>query len=282
MVLAALVGCGGDDTAADAGTTTLAAEYRRDIYNANAATATSVDVLNAIDQAMVDFDPTINPAQTAEQNAMNVAGKVRGAASCASAMVSMTTVSAQFTNCTLPSGVSLNGGVSIAVSKSGGTITLAFTLTNLAVNGKTVTGSITMVTTTGTSFAATGMFTVTTDAGMNGVALNNLVVTATSGQYTMSGMLTSTVNGTATSVGIAAMNPLVYQMGNCYPRGGTAIATRGTQRYTITFDTVTATCGSVNVRVNNLPPVRVALHPYGTCPNGTSCPPALSVSELLR
>ncbi len=278
LVTAALSACGGD-TGDASGLTT---ENRSDIYNSNAATSTTVELLNAVDGALVDFDPTINPAQTAEQNAMNVAAKVRMNGACAMATVNGSTVTATFGNCTLPNGATLNGQITIAVSKNGNIIALAFTLANVSVNGKAVSGMVTMTTTTGTSFTASGTFTVTTQGGANSVALNNLLVTASSGQYTASGMFTSTVNGTATSVGIAAMNPLTYRQGECYPRAGTAIATRGSQRYTVTFDTVTATCGSVSVRVNNIPPVRVALPAYGTCPNGMSCPPAITVSELLQ
>lgn len=243
-----------------AGTDALTADELDSVRESGTSTSSAHQTV-VIADSLFDFDPTIDPAATAEANAMAVRDRVQSQLNaCGSVMLSGTTVTVSFgaaPGCTLVNGVQASGSLTAGVSKMGATTTIALTFTNLVVNGKSLNGTASFATTTGTTFNVTAMLTSATDS------LNaNVTVTGASGSFTMSGTASGSRGGANTA---ATFTNVTYRSGDCYPNGGSMAITRGPVSLTVTFSAATANSGTVTVTQGRRS-TSATLPAYGSCP----------------
>jgi hypothetical protein len=254
VLLLSLAGCGG--VATDA----LTADELDSIRESGASTSSAHQTV-VIADSLFDFDPTINPAATAEANATAVRDRVQSQLNgCGSVMLTGATVTVSFgaaPGCTLVNGVQASGSVSAAVTKVGATTTIALSFSSLVVNGKSLDGTASFATTTGSSFAVTAMLASGPDS-----LTANVTVTGASGSFTMSGTASGSRGGSNTA---ATFSNVTYRSGDCYPNGGAMTIMRGPVSLVVTFSGATATTGAVTVTQGRRSST-ATLPAYGNCP----------------
>ncbi len=290
LAVSVLSGCSSSSNASDAGASPssdaatggptpspsdldLAAEQAK--LAGNGTSTTSTANAKAATELFVQEDPTIDAGASAADNARAVADQVSAAVkSCASATVAhtsgSTTVGLTFASTCTIGGVPFSGGLTANVSKTGSSITIAFTFQDLSVNGMVLNGTASETTSNGTTFTSaidvtegsnkiTFNGTLTLDSGGTGVTLTG------SGTY-VSGTITDSY--TASSVH--------HTFGACYADSGTlsyGTQTTGksgksyTVSETITFSSSTPTTGQASATVGGTV-TTVTLRAYGSCPPG--------------
>jgi hypothetical protein len=254
VVLVALAGCG------SAVTDALTADELDSVREAGASTSSAHQTV-VIADSLFDFDPTIDPAATAEANASAVRARIQSQLNgCGSVMLAGATVTVSFgaaPGCTLVNGVQASGSLSAAVSKVGATTTIALSFSSLVVNGRSLNGTASFATTTGSSFAVTAMLA----SGADSLAAN-VTVTGASGSFTMSGTASGSRGGSNTA---ATFTAVTYRSGDCYPNGGAMTIMRGPVSLVVTFSAATATTGAVTVTQGRRS-AAATLPAYGSCP----------------
>jgi len=217
--------------------------------------------VTALAYELFDFDPTVNPSDTATENASAIGARITASlGSCGSVKVTGATVIVDFgAGCTLADGTTVSGTVAVAVDKSGATTTIALTLSDTVVNGEPLAGTASFATTTGTSFNVTANLT---SGAKTYVA--NLTVTGTSTSFTVSGSATETTGAMTSKVAFDAMT---ITLGECYATGGSMAVTEGAVTETITFNAATPSTGRVTVSFGGKRSSQSTLPAYGSCPS---------------
>lgn len=233
-----------------------------------------IQQLTTLADSLFDFDPTIDTAKTAAENAQAVEQRLvqnlgspdggvvldGGMPGCGTVTLSANTVTAAFgapPGCTLKNGVRVSGTVSVSVMKVLNTISLSLTMTNMTVNGKALSGTATFATTTGTSFTVNADVT----SGSTRYQVNMFSVSGTAGSATFDGMASVTSGNVTTAM---TFNTVVWNKGDCYPSSGTLQARKGSVTATITFSSVTATTGQISVSTGRVTTTGY-LPAYGSC-----------------
>jgi len=227
----------------------------------------SVDVNEAVNDLaneLFDFDPTIDPASTAAQNATAIGQNVLAnlGSACGSVNVSGASVTVAFgapPGCTLMDGTSISGTVDLAVSQSGATTTVALMIDSVVIDGEPISGTATFSTSNGSTFSVE---TNLTTSSKTDVA--NLSVTGTAGSYTISGTSTVTQGSSTSNL---VFTGLTVMKGECYADAGSISMTEGAVTEVITFDAATPTTGRVSVTIGKRT-ATTTLPPYGSCPSG--------------
>ena len=218
------------------------------------------NAINLADSAF-DFDPTIDPTKSAAENAAAVQMHVQTqgqSSSCGTASLQASLVTVSFASmCTLPNGVAVSGTFTVAVSKTGNTVTLALTFSNLTVNGTDLSGTATFATTTGSTFTVAAQLT---SKGNSVSAM--LTVTGTSNAVSIDGTTTVTKSGAGTNL---TFNNVGWKKGDCYPSSGTLKVGRAALSQTVTFTTTTPSTGKVTVSTGRVT-TSATLPAYGSCP----------------
>lgn len=214
----------------------------------------------ALADRLFDFDPTIDPALTADDNAARVAANVgTNLAGCGVVMVTGATVTVDLgapPGCTFSTGLTVSGSIAVAVSKSDTTTIVAIDLSSVTVQGRALAGTLTFRTMDGSTFmlAATG-----------GAATGLLTVAGGAGTFTIAGTLTA---GTTTTPTGATLRDVVWHRGDCYPSGGSIQITHGFLLQTFTFSLSTAATG-ICERTIVTRTTSYLLPEYGSCPAGS-------------
>ena len=267
LVVATLVsGCGGRGTPEpDAGSDALSGE-ERSVADRGGESSNASQQLTVLANSLFDFDPTIDAARTAAENAAALETNVRtnlgsadGGVGCGTVSLSGTTVTVAFgppPGCTLRNGEKISGTVAVGVTKTGSTITLSLTMTQIVANGVPLSGMATFSTTNGSTFTINGSVT----SGATTWTFTNLTATGATG--------TTTINGTVAITGDSNTSMtyanLTWRLGDCYPNGGSVTSKKGLITTVITFDTNTPATGLVTVTVGRKSS-RVPLPVYGSC-----------------
>jgi len=241
---------------------------------------TSLADAKAVSELFVQEDPTINPANTAGQNADAIAAQLTSklagdGGTCAGGQISHVTggitVSVAFgTGCSIPSlGLTLSGSASATVTKAAGSVNIAFTFTNLDVNGLTLDGAASESTADGTTFTSRIDVTESTHHvvfdGTATLDANAAGVTLTGGGTYQDGIAPS-VTYEAASVH--------HTFGACYADAGTLsfVSTLVSKRdatvsveETLTFSSTTPSTGQAVVVIDGVSSTET-LPTYGSCP----------------
>jgi len=212
----------------------------------------------ALADELFDFDPTLDPTKTAQQNADAVFARATTQLPCAMVMLSGTTLTVSAsTPCATPNGVSFSGSLTAAITKTGSQLTVTMTWSNVVVGDTTINGTTTLVTSNGSTFQ------VTYALMKNGTAVSGMVTAVGApGQITVDGTL---VSGSTS----AAMTAVRWKKGDCYPSSGSIAVTQGRLTTTYTFTSTTPSTGLVSTgrgRTAQLPA-------YGSCPKATDAGP---------
>jgi hypothetical protein len=230
----------------------------------------------AVDQQLItladnlfDFDPTINPANTADQNASAIGADAQASlGGCGAVKVSGADVTVSFgapPGCTLPDGTVVSGTVAVAVTQSGAITTVALTLDSVVVNDKSISGTASFATSNGSMFTVKANLTSGTQTDVA-----DLTVTGATDSFTVSGTGTVTQSGSTTEI---TFNDMVVTKGECYATGGSMSITKGAITETITFSATTPDTGEVAITVGKRT-TEMTLPAYGSCPSGGSAPDA--------
>jgi hypothetical protein len=211
---------------------------------------------------LFDFDPTINPAATPAANATSIGQNIqKNLGSCGKVTVSGATVTASFgppPGCTLMNGPTVSGTVVLALSKSGGTTTVAVNLTSVVVDGKALSGTAQFATSNGSTFALTTALTSGTQTDTA-----NLTVAGSATELTLSGTAKEVNGGLTTSFTFANVT---HVDGECYATMGTMTIGEGPIAETITFNASTPATGMVTVQTGKHSSTEL-LPAYGSCPS---------------
>lgn len=219
--------------------------------------------VSTLADSLFDFDPTIDPNKTPAENAAAIGANVGTnlGTQCGQVTVSGAGVTVAFgapPGCTLASGPAISGSVSVAVSRSGSTTTIALTLDDVVVNGEAIAGTASFATTNGSTFAVTTNLTSgdKTDAA-------DLTVVGAPGSLTISG--TSQVTEAGVKSALTFTN-VVHEEGECYATSGSMTVTTVGITETITFNAGTPATGEVTVTIGKRTSTATLL-PYGSCPS---------------
>jgi hypothetical protein len=216
--------------------------------------------------SLFDFDPTIDATSSPSVNATAIAQNIQSnlGTSCGTVSVSGTTVTVAFgapPGCTLSNGPEVSGTVSVGVSQSGSTTSLALTLTDVVVDGEPLAGQTTFATTNGTTFQVTSTLTSGTKSDTA-----NLTITGASGSFDVSGTAQVTENGASSDI---TFDDVDHVNGECYATSGTMTVTTGPTSETITFNANTPATGEVTLTIGKRS-VPSTLPGYGSCPSDAS------------
>ncbi len=210
---------------------------------------------------LFQFDPTIDAAKTALENAASVrTNAMTQLNGCGSVTINMATVTISFgaaPGCTMKSGAQASGTVAIGITKTGSTTTLMVTFTQVVVNGTDLAGTASFSTTTGSAFATT--FNLTSKGA---TVSGTVMVTGSVGSMSFDGTVMQTKGGTTTA---ATFTGVVWKKGDCYPSAGTVKISLGIINETVTFSATTPTTGEVQVKLGAKTST-VKLPAYGKCP----------------
>lgn len=245
-----------------------------DTTNRGGDSSNGIQQTAAIADSLFDFDPTIDTAKTALENAVAIEQNVRnnlgsldggfpvdgGSLGCGSVSLSGTTVTVAFgpsPGCTMKNGVTASGTVAVTVTKATSTVSLAITMTSLVVNGKSLAGTATFTTQNGTTFTVNADVT----SGSTRYQATAFTITGGTNTVTFNGTLTVTSGTVSSSM---TFTTLVWNKGDCYPSGGTVRAQKAAVVATITFTSTTATTGKVTVTTGRVTST-ACLPAYGNC-----------------
>lgn len=262
LLLSFTAACASSSTPADA--TSLSGDEETTFGTSGGTLSSNQETVSLAD-SLFDFDPTIDPAATPDANAAAVGANTKtNLGTCGSVTVAGATVAVDFgapPGCTLANGAVVSGKVSVAVSKSGTTTSLALTLTDVVVNGTTVAGQATFATSNGSTFTVTSSL-----AGATKSETSNLTVVGAASSFTISGTAQVTDSGTTSSV---VFKDVVHAKGECYAHSGSMTVTKGLLTETVTFTSNTPQTGQVTVQIGKKTSIST-LPAYGSCPSGGS------------
>lgn len=151
-------------------------------------------------------------------------------------------------------GVPVSGGLEVGVVKSGDTVSVAFELDALEVDGAVYSGTLTVA-------GSSGEVAVTGTLVQDGQTVSfDLAVAGDAGAWVVNGTVTISEANTT-----LALSDVHYQRGDCYPNQGTVGIQRGNVSATATFDANTAMSGEVTVTVGRASEL-MTLPAYAECP----------------
>lgn len=266
-----LVGCGGGGEP-DAGSDALTGE-ERDVVDRGNRSSNASQQLSVVADSLFDFDPTLDASKTAAENALAIEARVRanlgstdggvpgdgGLTGCGSVSLSGTTVTVAYgppPGCTLRTGGTISGTIAAGVAKSGSTITVSLTLTNVVANGVALSGTASFATGNGSTFTVNANVT----SGSTTYTMTNLSVAGGTGTTTINGSVTVSGDTTVSM----SFNAVSWKVGDCYPSGGTLTTKKGLVTTVVTFTAATATTGTVTVQVGRKTSTQ-QLPAYGSC-----------------
>lgn len=187
------------------------------------------------------FDPTLDVAKTAEENATAI--QARTTSSCASVSVSGATVTVSMPppGCIPSSRLTAQGTFNLTVQRtpSPASLSVMLGMTEAVVNGTSYAGTVDFVTSNATTFTVASDFTAADITYQS-----NLTVTGGPDMMTVDGTLSQ---GTGTTLTSYTFTGLTYHAGDCYPSGGTVAVKKGVITTTMTFTAQTARFGEVTV-----------------------------------
>ena len=248
VLLVGLGACGGGDD--------LTADERGDVALHGDGQIAVQQALLAVDQTMA-IDSTLDVAKTAVENAQAIQQRAQEGGACVTASVTGATVIVDFGASCDVRGTTIAGSMSLTVTKTGGTITVAVSFMDLVVDGEALTGGVSLMTT------GNGSYQVTLDlTSGDRSATGTLTVNGAPTTLTMSGSLATSQGAASTSASAA---DVVYVLGDCYPSGGTMTLSGGRLAGTIAFLPTTPMDGRVQVSTERLT-TTMALPAYGSCP----------------
>ncbi len=258
VVLAAVFSCGGGSEEQPTPDERTAADRGAQSSNLNQGLLTLSD-------SFFDFDPTLDTAKTAAENAQAIAARTSlsfGGCGTVTPSGTSVTVSMPPPGCTTSGGLNAQGTVALAVTKSTGTpatLTVALTLTSVVVNGVSYGGTASFATTNGSTFTVTADLT-----SGDAVYAMNLTVTGAPGSMTIAGSMSQGQGATGSSY---TFTNVLYKKADCYPSGGSLAVKKGLVTTTITFTAATANTGQVTV-TSGRKSWPSTLPAYGSCPKG--------------
>lgn len=254
-------GSGGSGGSGGGAEDRLSATEQDALDRGNDAHLASQNMLEVMDR-LFQFDPTLDTAKTAVQNAMAIQAQASAElATCGMATLSGSTVTVAFgapPGCTLASGTTASGTISLSVAASAGTITVATTFTSLVVNGKPLDGSLSFSTTNATTFKVTGDL----KSGGNTSTLD-LTVTGSTNSMSLSGTTKATDSASVSTT--LTFTQVVLVKRDCYPSSGSVKYEKGALSQTLTFLSTTPKDGKATLRIG-LKTYPVKLPAYGKCP----------------
>ena len=229
---------GGDSLAADQETVTLA-------------------------DSLFDFDPTIDPSATPNANAASIGANAQTnlGSSCGDVSISGASVTVNFgaaPGCTLADGAQISGMVSLGVTQSGTTTTIALTLASVVVNGEALSGQASFATTNGSTFTVTSTVTSGTKD-----TTAHLTVVGGASSFTISGTSDVTEGGSTFAV---TFDDVMHVKGECYATSGSMTVVEGPTSEVITFGPSTPVTGVVSVQIGKRS-TSSTLPAYGNCPS---------------
>jgi hypothetical protein len=239
----------------------------RDTYDEGSGSVPSIEQLAHLAHSLFDFDPTIDPAKTAAENASAIANEVSGnlgesgvaGTTCGHVTLATTSVTVDFGGgCTMKNGVTASGSVTAAVASSSGTVTITLTFSSLVVNGASLAGSASFATSNGNTFAVDASVTT----GKSTYKVTNLTMGGSSnGTITINGAVTTGGGDLTTTMTFTQVS---WKLGDCYPSAGSLSTKKALVTTTVTFDAATPTTGQVTVTVGKRTSTQT-LPAYGKC-----------------
>jgi hypothetical protein len=252
------------DAGSDAGAMLTADEQAT--FNVAAPSVPAVVQLIGVADSFFKFDPTLDTTMSDVQNAQlienhlasNLGAATDGGTKCATLSLTGATLTADFgapPGCVLSTGLTLSGSIGLTVTKTL-KLGVAFTFTNVTVNGTALSGTMSFTTSDAMSFTVVANVTWAGDT----LSTTGFTVTGSSSTVTLAGAITNAADSTTTTT----FNSVVWMDGMCYPSSGTLSIVKGALTETVTFTSASATTGQVTVTVGSLT-LPATLPPYGSC-----------------
>jgi hypothetical protein len=239
---------------------TLSADEKAAFDDGTAALA-SVQQATMLADDFFDFDPTINPTQSAESNTQAIKSNMQSHGACGTIEeTSPTGLLATLPNCTLNDGTKIDGSMNVGVSKLDPSTLIIFSFTppGVVVNGKTLVGGPSFSTSDGTTFALGANLGPDTSTSYN---LTGLTVAGILGSVEANGTMDIVKTGTQTNLTFTGVK---WKRGECYPNAGTLQITRNGLTMTVTFSATSPTSGRAEVSVA-AKSASEGLPQYGSC-----------------
>jgi hypothetical protein len=256
--------CSNSSAGSDAGNTLTPDEQAT--FNVGAPSVPAITQVVALADSFFKFDPTLDATQSDVQNAQLIENHIAanlgttsdGGTKCATLTMSGATLTADFgpaPGCMLTTGLTVSGTVTLAVTKPS-KLSVAFTFTNVTVNGTALSGTLSFTTSDAMSF------TVVANVTWAAVTLSTtgFTVSGNSSAVTLSGPITNAADTTTTTT----FASVVWMDGACYPSAGTLSIAKGALTETVTFSQATATTGQVTVTIGTVT-LPAMLPMYGSC-----------------
>jgi predicted small lipoprotein YifL len=233
----------------------------RDAFERGTTSHVTIQQALTLSDQLFDFDPTLDAARTANENAGLIQAKVTSSLNgCGTVALNNAAVTVNFgqaPGCTLPNGMQVSGVISIGVSKQASTLSVTVTFNNLTLDGSDLTGSAAFSTTNATTFTVV----VNLSSGSNTMNANVTVV-GSPGTITLDGTATATRTASTTTL---TFTSVAWSQGECYPHQGSVLVKKGRTEQTYTFSASTPTTGNVELATGRQT-VQVPLPAYGNCP----------------
>jgi len=257
-------GSANNDAGSDAGTMLTPDEQAA--FDVAAPSVPAVVQLVAVADSFFKFDPTLDTTQSDVANAQlienhiatNLGTSTDGGTKCATLSLSGATLTADFgpaPGCTLSTGLTLSGTIAVAVTKPA-KLSVAFTFTNVTVNGTALAGTLSFTTADAMSFTVIADVMWATDT----LSTTGFTVSGSAGAVTLSGPITNAADATTTTT----FSSVVWMDGACYPSSGTLVIVKDPLTETVTFTAGTATTGDVTITVG-MATFPATLPTYGSC-----------------
>jgi hypothetical protein len=224
-------------------------------------TAVSAQAALALAEELAAGEEPLDPTMTADGNAVIIQGNAAVAlGTCGTASLAGTTVTVAFAagGCTLPSGITATGSISLSASVAAGTVTVDVSFDAVRIGTYAIDGTASLSTSNGTSYSV--MLDLTSEGR---TIAGDLTVTASLAALTISGNLTTQrAGGPERMLTIAG---LTWNRGDCYPSAGTITVGVGALEQTVTFTRTTASTGEVTITFGRASTTET-LPAYGSCP----------------
>ena len=256
FVLVGASGCGSDETV-------LSADERSAADDGSEGMAATLHALRMADR-FFEFDPTLDPALTADLNAAAVESLLQrelGGCGVVGRTGASVTVSLPPPGCALAPNVTASGMATASIDASAGAVSVTLMLDpGFTINGVAISGTLAFRTTTGSDFDITVDLTLAGAATLAGM----LSVRGTAGAMTIDGELTYARPPQSITITITA---LTMRIGDCYPNAGSFVVSTPGFRIRVTMSASTASTGVAQVAVEGTSRTgTITLPPYGSCP----------------
>ena len=248
-----VIGCPAENTPGD--------EVDTAMFDRGSAGTVDVMLALGVSDAMFAFDPTLDPAMSAEANASAIASHVSAIpGGCASASTAGSSVTVTFASgCVLRTGLTASGSVTVELARAASALDVMVSFDAFAVGSRTLDGTAAFHTENGSVLGIELALT-----GATGSVSTDLTVIGTSGAMEIDGAAMVTREGTTTML---SFTDVVWRLTECYPSAGSVTVTAGRVSQTVSFTSATASTGTVTITQGRTS--RDATLPaYGSCPMG--------------